>query len=51
MYLSEGVGIPGDRVAGCGELTCGFWELNPVLLTTEESLQPLTMATPITENI
>ena len=48
VYLSEGVRILGARVTDSGELTCGCWKLNPgpleeqpVLLTTEPSLQPL----------
>jgi hypothetical protein len=52
MYvcLCEAVRSPGTGVTDSCELPCGYWELNPVcpeeqtvILTTEPSLQPLTL--------
>jgi len=47
LFVFEGVRFPRNEIADSFEPTCGFWELNsgpleeqPVLLTTEPSLQP-----------
>jgi len=49
VCLWEGVGSSGTGVTDDCELSCGCWELNlrplveqPMLLTAEPSLQPLT---------
>jgi hypothetical protein len=48
VCLCEGVRFPGTGAADSFEVPCVYWELNsdpleeqPVLLTTEQSLQPL----------
>ena len=47
VHLCEGVGSSGTGIVDSFELSCGWWKLNlrpleeqPVLLSTESSLQP-----------